>query len=98
MHLALGKALKQTHAAPPPRCPNWVPAAPLRCNRTNASIRPKPRLAPRPDGDRSLLKPIAGAIVTWTIAACALAAVPASAADDWPARPVTVVCPFAPGI
>src|SRR5712671_6642735 len=54
--------------------------------------------APRPHGDRTLLKHIAGAIVTCTIAACALAAVPAGAADDWPARPVTVVCPFAPGI
>jgi tripartite-type tricarboxylate transporter receptor subunit TctC len=43
-----------------------------------------------------LLRHLAAAIVTGTITACAAA--PASAADDWPTRPVTVVCPFAPGI
>lgn len=29
---------------------------------------------------------------------CALAAAPALAADPWPVRPVTVICPFPPGI
>jgi tripartite-type tricarboxylate transporter receptor subunit TctC len=29
---------------------------------------------------------------------CALAAAPAWAADPWPVRPVTVICPFPPGI
>src|SRR5881394_1012420 len=34
----------------------------------------------------------------WILAACLLAAMPARAADPWPTRPVTVICPFPPGI
>jgi tripartite-type tricarboxylate transporter receptor subunit TctC len=33
-----------------------------------------------------------------TLAACVLAATPALAAEPWPTRPVTVICPFPPGI
>ena len=32
------------------------------------------------------------------LTACLVAATPALAADPWPTRPVTVVCPFPPGI
>ncbi len=32
------------------------------------------------------------------LTACLLAATPALAADPWPTRPVTVICPFPPGI
>src|SRR5437764_2746805 len=34
----------------------------------------------------------------WILAVCLLAATPALAADPWPTRPVTVICPFPPGI
>ena len=34
----------------------------------------------------------------WIVTACMIAATPALAADPWPARPVTVICPFPPGI
>ena len=34
----------------------------------------------------------------WIVTACLLAATPALAADPWPTRPVTVICPFPPGI
>src|ERR1043166_3456769 len=33
----------------------------------------------------------------WLLAACLLAT-PVLAADPWPTRPVTVICPFPPGI
>ena len=34
----------------------------------------------------------------WIVTACMIAATPALAADPWPTRPVTVICPFPPGI
>ena len=34
----------------------------------------------------------------WIITACLAAAAPALAAEPWPTRPVTVICPFPPGI
>jgi len=34
----------------------------------------------------------------WFVTACLIAATPALAADPWPTRPVTVICPFPPGI
>jgi tripartite-type tricarboxylate transporter receptor subunit TctC len=34
----------------------------------------------------------------WIVTACMIAVTPALAADPWPARPVTVICPFPPGI
>src|SRR5438477_8732182 len=34
----------------------------------------------------------------WIVIACLLAATPALAADPWPTRPVTMICPFPPGI
>ena len=37
-------------------------------------------------------------VAVWILAACLLAATPARAADPWPTRPVTVICPFPPGI
>jgi tripartite-type tricarboxylate transporter receptor subunit TctC len=42
---------------------------------------------------RTLVKPAA----VWITTACLLAT-PALAADPWPTRPVTVICPFPPGI
>jgi tripartite-type tricarboxylate transporter receptor subunit TctC len=36
--------------------------------------------------------------VVWIMTACLLAPAPALAADPWPIRPVTVICPFPPGI
>ena len=41
-----------------------------------------------------MIAPAAGLILT----ACLVAATPALAAEPWPTRPVTVVCPFPPGI
>lgn len=41
-----------------------------------------------------MIKHIAG----WIVTACIIAATPALAADPWPTRPVTVICPFPPGI
>ena len=40
----------------------------------------------------------AAGCVTACLSACLLAAAPALAADPWPVRPVTVICPFPPGI
>ncbi|MCX7315247.1 MAG: tripartite tricarboxylate transporter substrate binding protein [Alphaproteobacteria bacterium] len=37
-------------------------------------------------------------IVTASVFACLIASTPARAADPWPTRPVTVICPFPPGI
>ena len=37
-------------------------------------------------------------VVGLILTACLVAATPALAADPWPTRPVTVVCPFPPGI
>lgn len=34
----------------------------------------------------------------WIVTACMIAATPAFAADPWPTRPVTMICPFPPGI
>src|SRR3954464_16031800 len=34
----------------------------------------------------------------WIVTACLFATTPALAADPWPTRPVTVICPFPPGI
>src|SRR5690349_19535134 len=34
----------------------------------------------------------------WFVTACFLLATPAFAAEPWPTRPVTVICPFPPGI
>lgn len=42
----------------------------------------------------TLVKPAA----VWITLACLLAPTPALAADPWPTRPVTVICPFPPGI
>jgi tripartite-type tricarboxylate transporter receptor subunit TctC len=42
----------------------------------------------------TLVKRAAG----WIMTACLMAATPAFAADPWPTRPVTVICPFPPGI
>src|SRR4051794_36503825 len=43
-------------------------------------------------------EPILFKRAVWILAACLLAATPAFAADPWPTRPVTVICPFPPGI
>jgi tripartite-type tricarboxylate transporter receptor subunit TctC len=37
-------------------------------------------------------------LASWIVTACIVAATPALAADPWPTRPVTVICPFPPGI
>ena len=37
-------------------------------------------------------------VAAWLMTACMIAATPALAADPWPTRPVTVICPFPPGI
>jgi tripartite-type tricarboxylate transporter receptor subunit TctC len=37
-------------------------------------------------------------LIGWIVAACLVAAAPALAADPWPTRPVTMICPFPPGI
>jgi tripartite-type tricarboxylate transporter receptor subunit TctC len=34
----------------------------------------------------------------WIVTACMVAVTPALAADPWPTRPVTMICPFPPGI
>src|SRR6478672_7373763 len=34
----------------------------------------------------------------WIVTACMVAVTPALAADSWPTRPVTMICPFPPGI
>ena len=44
--------------------------------------------------EATLVKRAAG----WIMTACLMAATPALAADPWPTRPVTVICPFPPGI
>ncbi|MEA3026232.1 MAG: hypothetical protein QOF91_1517, partial [Alphaproteobacteria bacterium] len=44
-------------------------------------------------GEANLIKRAA-----WIVTACLIAATPALAADPWPARPVTMILPFPPGI
>ena len=44
--------------------------------------------------EATLVKRAAG----WIMTACLMATTPALAADPWPTRPVTVICPFPPGI
>lgn len=48
--------------------------------------------------EATLIKRAAIRIVTAFVAACLPASGPALAADPWPTRPVTVICPFPPGI
>ena len=48
--------------------------------------------------EATLIKRVARWIATACASACLLSGTPALAADPWPTRPVTIICPFPPGI
>jgi tripartite-type tricarboxylate transporter receptor subunit TctC len=49
-------------------------------------------------GDEAIMTLSIGRAAAWAMTACMIAATPALAADPWPSRPVTVICPFPAGI